>query len=783
MEFEGSSNFFELIRENGLNLLLGAGFSVEAVNSKNESLPLGNALKNKLIETFSLPLPFTKKELSFICSHLKRNRQGEFNILLKDLYSVIEFHDAYKIIPSLPVRNIITTNIDNLLEKIFDSHSKLKLLHDVEINGHIDGKGTDLFKLHGSVTYTYDKELIFGTEEMSTTILKEPTLMYTVAMKIAAHPTLIWGHNISDSDIISIISKVAINNRPRFPTWIVILPGVDFDIDAEEYTSRGFRVIRATTKELLQYLEKNFSSKNIQQNFPNNNDELLSTIFPKNNYSTLKNAVHPVRPVSLFYQGSDPTWYEIFSAKIPKLSFYEKFLKKYKGNNFLISGSPGCGKSTLLMQIFASEEIKGSKLFFSYLVPEQVKLLKTNIKGNNITIFLDNLSDNIEAFKELKENGFKIIAADRDFNFEQVKYWVKISSDEIFDISNLPDFDIQNICNAMQRPMLKYTREKISLFEIVYHLWQNGDIKSKVEDLIKTLGDSSAELLEFYTLLTYMRYTNIGASLDMLISYYSTDDIIDYQHIYALKKQIESLVDDMSYKDNLQDLYSLRSRAFAEISLFKIPSKILAKVLWEFHKNINKGIVYRYDIFKKKAFDADLTRLAFDDVENGKEFYNYLLSKTINIRDEWYIKHQFAIYLWRKKANKEAWEIIDEAYTQSQGKVFSINNTHSMILFDNNIHTFQIDNKTSVETISKSFSVLEDCLLNDDRKSYHLKKYCEQAIQLADKVINDMSIQYLSKAKNFVEVELSKPQYFPRDIYQTYTEFVKIISAKLRVPA
>ena len=53
-EFENDKLFENVVTSYGLNLFLGAGFSVYSYNEEGESLPLGNKIKEKICETFSI---------------------------------------------------------------------------------------------------------------------------------------------------------------------------------------------------------------------------------------------------------------------------------------------------------------------------------------------------------------------------------------------------------------------------------------------------------------------------------------------------------------------------------------------------------------------------------------------------------------------------------------------------------------------------------------------------------------------------------------------------------
>jgi hypothetical protein len=69
--------------------------------------------------------------------------------------------------------------------------------------------------------------------------------------------------------------------------------------------------------------------------------------------------------------------------------------------------------------------------------------------------------------------------------------------------------------------------------------------------------------------------------------------------------------------------------------------------------------------------------------------------------------------------------------SKSHGRVYSIRNTHARILFEANIDVVKQNpkNQTALEGIRESMSVLETCIEKDHRRSYHLLRFSDQALQ------------------------------------------------------
>ena len=120
MRFDHEELFKELAKSYGINLFLGAGFSVYAYNNNDESLPLGDDINQRLIKLFSLDNN-RKLNLSKTCQKIKLDNSDILEKELKEIYTVKKFDEEYYTITKLPIKNIVTINIDNLLEKIYDS--------------------------------------------------------------------------------------------------------------------------------------------------------------------------------------------------------------------------------------------------------------------------------------------------------------------------------------------------------------------------------------------------------------------------------------------------------------------------------------------------------------------------------------------------------------------------------------------------------------------------------------------------------------------------------------
>lgn len=789
MRFDNEALFVSLVSNYGMNLYLGAGFSVYADNEVGEKLPLGNEINKHLIDVFGLK---TNREytLSKSCQKIKKDNKDALERLLKETYRVKSFDKMYTGLCRLPIKNIITLNIDNLVERIYEDESSTKIIADNNITGPLEKNNVvNLYKLHGSVTYPMGSDMSFTDKELTDLFVREPGLFNTVSLKLSSAPTLFWGTSFGDNDSLELICHSEIYSKSATPKWIVVYPLDNVEDTIEDLEDLGFNIVVADTKELMEYLcslsfaastkVKKYVYREYRENFPAN------FICNELEHSSVR------RPVMDFFSGAEPVISDILSSNVKRTSYFNQILQTiFSKRVTLITGIPGCGKSTLLMQLAFGKEIDGRKFWFNSIIKQEAeKLVKLVKDDKNVTVFLDNLYSNVDAFEVLKgSSNIKLVLAERALNYEYVKRFLSISSDAIVDVSNLAASDIQNICLSMNKSSsdaiaLMEKNENISLLEIVFFASTNAQIKERISGYIKDLAEFKDEklkidLLELYTLVNYTSSCGIPATMDMLYFYFG-DLIENYEDIiYALKKMNKIIVEttDEELKiDESQDYLIMRSKLFAEKSIFLIPPEIFAHVLEKFLDKVSPHAIYRYDIFKRKAYDADFTRRAFSKTR-GIQFYEKLLLQNSNP----YVRHQYSIFLQRKGDINLAWEQIDRAHTECQKKIFSIANTHAIIMFEKNM-AVEAKNEKELDiqknTIGRSFSTLEYCLSQDIRVSYHALTYARNAIRYYEKFGKDeFSESYIDSATVQLNSIIDSKEY----IYRPVLREMKTLLSELR---
>ena len=224
-----NKNLFENQYKFGINLFLGAGFSVNAYSMGDKNLPIGNALAEDLKNHFNLNLDLSLPQLSTILENTKRE---EFYEYLKSRFIITDFDRRYLNIDRLNPKSIYTTNIDNLIQEIY-KHVPNKYINDVTYNGesYNDSSAVDFSPLHGNVLYD-DRKMIFDTASITNAYSTNPKIWNQLSIDFEKRITLFWGYGLNDTGVIQALTSVNTNPSNHKDKWIIVRSA---DSDASYY--------------------------------------------------------------------------------------------------------------------------------------------------------------------------------------------------------------------------------------------------------------------------------------------------------------------------------------------------------------------------------------------------------------------------------------------------------------------------------------------------------------------------------------------------------------------
>lgn len=758
-----NENSFKSHLQKGINLFLGAGFSVEAsgiFQGKPKAMPIGDDLRKEILKTFSRD-ENSRMLLPQLCQIISKTQRDALNDFLRKRFAVIEFSKLYSNIERINVKAIFTTNIDDLVFKIFEE-SKKYYINDISLRGPsiVGSSAIDYIALHGSVIHPSSEGLDFSPVEIASSFERDKDKWFGYIGRVQQTPTLYWGYSMADASVLQALAKETGNGRERAPAWVTLKTEDDEAI--EYYSSLGFQIIIAETNDLLKYIGQIKVEKSL-----GSPKRLLDKRFSEYLIPPVNRV--PVRTLTEFYLGAEPTWYDIFLGGLHKTKYFNMAQNSIAGgNNCLLIGAAVTGKSTLLRLLANSAPDLAQPLFIEELTPEKAQLLKKDIdaEGVKVVAFIDNAADAWEAIEILgTSNNIQIVSAERDYIFDSVAHRFPRGKFEIFDVSGLSDLDAQavldKIPSGVQRLGTKNIYEPLrvdfdpTFFEVLDLCIAGHLLADRFIEALQELKKEVPEKHDLLLLSCYLYSCRVPTSLDVAISFLSKV-VGDPKRVYELLVSMGSLLSpyEGSLAETEQAFFVPRSRSVAEAVMRRVGSADLRRLLIQFHSEVSPTKIPRYDIFRRMAYDANLTNRAFPEWEDGLDFYENCFDRDRSHS----FKQQGAIYLSRKKQYPLAFKWIDEAMAIAGRRAASVRNTYAVIMFNANY-----DKSTSapevIATLDESMQILQKCYTEDLRKVYHAKVFSDQSIKYAKKFPDSpRSFEYLDQASTWLNAELKSRQ-------------------------
>lgn len=746
----------------GLNLFVGAGFSVYAKDADGVNLPLGN----KLVEELHKHVGPGLNDLPRYCSVMERKNRTALYSYLTRRFHVDSFDDTYLNLNLLNIKGVYTTNIDDLIPQIIGKNP-LRYINEQSVNGDCaNEQGINYLPLHGYIKYP-ENGYVFSVEKIASIYNQVPRIWSYLSAALEKYPTLFIGYGLNDASVIeSIMSQQTFTNAQK-AMWIVLFNPSQDDIDYFE--GIGFNIIIADTKEFLDEIPKfDYWSKGKSKH-----DNTIEKVFPSNLIPKDGRGLTQ-RPIEEFYRGMPPNWADILRNVIYKTSFFKDIENSvFSKKHTIIVGAPISGKTTLAMQVGRFINFDGAKLMFTDLNVNRAEYVAKIVGKQKALIIIENFSDDVDAFMALKSlPNAKLVGIDRSHYFAIVSHKFNQNEFDIINVTELKDQDIQGIIDAIPEGIrrsekyIKRNKEKSdrSIFEFVIRHVKGQTIKNRYKEFITKLETESPELAEFLVLCAYMHVSRVPLSMEVAYSYF---DDKNYSEVIEMRKQLSDFLqedDEEELAANNIDGYRPRSSIVSDAVLEYTSKDLLARVMWGVIENVNYMSICNYNKFRRWAFDKTLVMRAFPDCRKGKEFYEEAF--LFDNRNP-YILQQGALYLSSKKYYNDAFDWIDKAKTLTNDRQFSIRNSHAVILFDANYEVMSYEAECQMDN---SMAILHKCYSDDKRRTFHAKTYADQALRYYRKYHNDKAKAYLEQAKIWLDDEIKENSWE----YELKSLFVRV---------
>lgn len=301
--------------EKGINLFCGAGFSVEAKNFEDRKLPCGDGLLLVLKERFNSISEYG--DLIKACTFLQLTENEAFHSFITEYFKVKSFEDCYNELLKLPLKNIFTTNVDNLWFKIF-SNAENKSLNNIANNGSVYGINrhsgiVDYYALHGCVENP-NASYIFSKIDLATAFIDGANSWESLSKETETFPIIFWGWNFADPAPLQAMYKKKNNINNNQNKWFLLYGDNVKKEDEDILRALGFNIIKGSTKEFLEYIKK-FNIENKKKK----TDSYFFDIDDKKYCIPNKKDIVSV-PIDIFFSEYSTRWSHIYSNSIVKNS-------------------------------------------------------------------------------------------------------------------------------------------------------------------------------------------------------------------------------------------------------------------------------------------------------------------------------------------------------------------------------------------------------------------------------------------------------------------------------
>ena len=741
-----------------INMFAGSGFSTLAVDKDRNRLPTGKQLANELLQQFGRDdlKSLNLAEIYTVISLTQRDLLYEY---LESRFAVDQFDQRYQCVDQLEIANWFTTNIDNLPHEIFKG-SRRHYINDIDKRGPSwqDRRAIDFFALHGCILND-NRAYRFGTLEVASSFGVDPDRWWYLQSQLRKRPTLFWGYSFSDAATLEALSKVG-KPEEELEAWILVYPDENTKATIEYFRALGLQILVGTTEQMLDYLEGLLAE-------PAAEGEEQVLTFPVDILPT-ETIPEPgqvfTRPIEQFFQGAPPTWSDVYSGLIRRISYGRGVENAIAaGDNVIVTGVPACGKTTLLMQLAAKVTCDGYKLFLDSPSEEQAELLCRQLQDRKALLFVDNATNVAETLRILtKHPNIQVVAADRSYYLSVVYHLLPLDRYSVIDITDLDRPDLLKIRDSIPVAIRSESFRipevspgmKPSLFEFIEENVTAPSLANRFKSAMRDLSRDDPDLAEMVLLVSYVHSCRTPLSMDMALAYWR-GRITNFRTIYTLMEDAGRLIDEYygDLAEEPQDYYVARSVMVADAVVDATSREAFREMLVTFHNNVSPSRICHFEVFRRRAYDAKrVAERAFLDWEEGRDFYETTHRRIPNP----YILQQEALFLSEKKRHTEAFQVIQQAVAEGGSKNWTIRNTYAIILFRRNIDF--TSQEPARRSLQESMEILERCYSSDRRKGFHAKTYAHQALQFWKAYHDRDGIHYLKLARAWLrEAEQKEP--------------------------
>lgn len=710
----------KLIRDvssGGTVLFLGAGaLKGSTIGPKCSPPLLGDELRDKLQAKFFPDEGSTRATLKRVCSNITSLKSGDdLRQALVDLLVPVNPSSALRSVPRISWRAIYTVNVDDSLERAYDSiDERTQTL--ISVSSANDKAATNrdtevtYYKLHGCLRRP-DSDLIFSHRDYTDAREKHLKLFSSLTSDLCDFPFLFIGFRLEDDDFQdvweSVLNYSGLRRRSASTYLVTPSPQKSFvdsmNVDNVDVIGDG---IETFFPWLLANLSKRAPSINervsarvapiqelIHRDFDKNVDANLVDRISRN-FEFVKQIQNSTASevTSRFFHGAPPQWDDIrVGLAITRvleqdiLEEIESWLTKPSFKAALITAGAGYGKSTLLMQIatkVARWPQKIELLFLrSYGDFDSLSMAEYSQALNlPIIVIADDLHRHIGSLHRLKSDAMAnrlpifLLGGTRPADWNAARRSGAFDIQTRFELLRLSELEARDLAGAMKRSgKLSAAMQRLSIAELAKHYFETSE-KHLLAGLLTSVSESVGAFEKIIT-DEYFRINDekardiylavsvahsLGLSTPATLACRVVDvKIVDYHATFA--PILDTTIIEFVHQNSGDLMFQTQHRVIAEALVHAVmrPADAVDRIL-SFARCINPHQREQYDILLR-IYDEDYLSRILTNPGTIRSCYERLVEA---FPADAYIKQHFAIFESHEKNFAKAHELIDAAITE-----------------------------------------------------------------------------------------------------------------------
>lgn len=776
-----STSLFDEVATGNVVLFLGAGAIYGSTIGKlHAPALLGESLQEKLHDRFFKNEPRTKISLKRICSNIQSlHGENALREALVDLLIPVNPSKALMHIPKLSWNSIYTVNVDDSLERSFDSveectQALVPIVLPEDKAARDRTTEVNYYKLHGCLRKP-ESNLIFSHRDYTDSREKNLRMFASLTSDLCDSPLVFLGFSLEDDDFQIVWESVLKYSGAsvRAQSTYLVSPNCPKS-QKEAFEIEGIKVIDMGVEEFFPWLSANIPRKppsvtervrdrvaplqqQIDSDFgkkiaPTLLDELGKNFdFVRRLPSTLRS-----QDKSRFLVGAQPIWDDIQQGlpitRVLEEDIFDELTRWREKPRFeaaLITGGTGYGKSTLLMQVAYKVAQWNEKIEILYLrsygeLNPTLLAQYAHELGLPIVVFVDDTYRHIYTLNRLKieaeSNKLPIflLGATRPADWNNARKSGVFNIQNRFEMSRMTLEEARNLAATMKRSgKLSQSMQRLSLDDLARHYFDECD-KHILAGLITSVTEGSGQfnkaIADEYFRIPSDKARSLYLSVAMvhtlglpvpasLACHTISESITNYHKTFA--PSLETTVVESIHAVSQDLLFHTQHRIIAETLIEEVmkPADAVGRILL-LAENINPHQRAQYEILLRLYDENYLSKL----LEHSGTVRSCFEQLEVAFPADAYIKQHFAIFESHQKNYSRAQDLIEEAIS-IRGRHSHFLNTQANILLREAIN--EEDKSKADYLFSAGTKLLRERIEKDADKEIHVLSLVERQLEWA----------------------------------------------------